>query len=103
MHRPWKSVLVLGSGLGLFRGFLPLEFLGLEACPLFPSVGIFNSLPSVERDGFDLNITPPFIDLSCSYFEFTFCVFRNSYGLIKTEICINTILSSLLDRKEQEQ
>ena len=30
-----------------------------------------------------------------------FFVFCNSYGLIKTEICINTLLSSLLDRQEQ--
>ena len=29
--------------------------------------------------------------------EFTFCVCRNLYGLIKTEICINTRLISLLD------
>ena len=30
--------------------------------------------------------------------EFTICVCRNSYGIIKTEICIDTLLSSLLDR-----
>ena len=30
--------------------------------------------------------------------EFTICVCRNSYGLTKTEICINTFISSLLDR-----
>ena len=30
--------------------------------------------------------------------EFTICVCPNSYGLAKTEICINTLLSSLLDR-----
>ena len=35
--------------------------------------------------------------------EFTFCVCRNSYGVIKTEICINTFFSSLLDRLEQEK
>ena len=34
--------------------------------------------------------------------EFTFYVCRNSFWLIKTEICTNTLLSSLLDRKEQE-
>ena len=32
------------------------------------------------------------------FVEFTFCVCRNSYRLIKTKICINTLLSSLLDR-----
>ena len=32
------------------------------------------------------------------FFEFTICVCRNSYGLTNTEICINTLLSSLLDR-----
>ena len=32
--------------------------------------------------------------------EFTFCVCRNSYGIIKTEIYINSLLSSLLDRYE---
>ena len=73
-------------------------FLGLETFPLFPSVGIFNSLPSGGRDGFDLTITPPFLDLSCSYVEFTICVFHNSYGITKTDIFINTILSSILDR-----
>ena len=31
-------------------------------------------------------------------FEFTICVWRNSYGLAKTEICINTLISSPLDR-----
>ena len=35
--------------------------------------------------------------------EFTFYVCRNLYGLIKTEICTNTLLSSLLDRQEQEK
>ena len=35
--------------------------------------------------------------------EFTFYVCRNSYRLINTEICINTILSILLDRQEQEK
>ena len=46
---------------------------------------------------------PPFLDLSCSYVEFMFCVFRNLYGLIKTEICICYPLSSLLYRQEQEK
>ena len=32
------------------------------------------------------------------FVEFTFCVCCNLYGLIKTEMCINTLLSSLLDR-----
>ena len=30
--------------------------------------------------------------------EFTFCVCRNLYWLINTEICTNTLLISLLDR-----
>ena len=29
--------------------------------------------------------------------EFTFCVCRNPYRLVKTEICINSLLSILLD------
>ena len=82
--------------------FLPLCFLGLEACPLFPSVGIFDKLPSGGRDSFNLTIPSPFLNLSCSYVEFTFCVCRNSYRIIKTEICINYLLSSNLYRQEQE-
>ena len=35
--------------------------------------------------------------------EFKFYVCRNLYGLINTEIFINTLLSSLLDRQEQEK
>ena len=35
--------------------------------------------------------------------RFTFCVCRNLYGLVKTEICINSLLSSLLDIQEQEK
>ena len=93
VHRPWKLVSVSGSRLGLFQGFLPLYFLGLEACPLFPSFGIFDSSPSGGRDGFYPTIPSPFLDLSCSYVEFTFFVWRNSYGLIMTEICINSLLS----------
>ena len=42
-------------------------FLGLEACPLLPLVGIFDSLPSDGQDGFGLIITTPFLDISCSY------------------------------------
>ena len=34
---------------------------------------------------------------SCSYVKFEFCVCRHLQGLIKTEICINTLLSRLLD------
>ena len=98
MHRPWNAVSVLGFGLGLFQSFLPLYFLGLEDCSLFLSVGIFDSLPSGGRDGLDLTILPPFLDIYCSYVEFKFCVCCNLYGLIKTEIYISTILSSLLDR-----
>ena len=75
-----------------------MYFLGVKAFPLFLLVGIFNSLPSDGRDGFYLTITQPFLDLSSSYVEFTFCVCRNFYGLIKTEICINNRLSSILDR-----
>ena len=30
--------------------------------------------------------------------EFTICVGHNLYGLTKTEMCINTLLNSLLDR-----
>ena len=100
VHRPWKSVLVLGSGLGLFWCFLPLYILVLEACPLFLSVGIFNSLPSGGKDGFNLTVPPPFLNIFCSYVEFAFCVYRYSHGLIKMEICINTLPSSLLDRQE---
>ena len=103
MHQPWKSVLVSGSGLGLFQGFLPLYLLGLEACPLLQSVRISNSLPSGGQDGFDMTITPHFLNISCSYVDFKFCVCRNLYRLIKTEIYINTLLSSLLDRYEQEK
>ena len=61
---------------------------------MFLSVEIFDSLPSDGQDGFDI---------SCSYVEFKFCVFRNLFGLINTEICINSLLSSILDRQEQEQ
>ena len=75
-----------------------MYFLGLEACTLFLSVGIFDSLPSGGRDGFDSIIPPTFLDISCSYVEFVFCVCSSSYGLIKMEICINTLLSSLLGR-----
>ena len=77
---------------------MPLYFLGLEACPLLPSVEIFDSLPSGVWDGFELTIPPHFLDLSCPYVEFNICVCRNSYKLIKTEICINSLLGSLLDR-----
>ena len=70
---------------------------------MFPSVGTFDALPSGGRDGSDLTIAPPFLNLSCSYVEFTFFVCRNVYGLINTEICINNLLSSLLDRLEQEK
>ena len=35
--------------------------------------------------------------------ELMFCVYHNSYGLKKTEICINYLLSSILDRQEQEK
>ena len=40
--------------------------------------------------------------LMMPFVEFTICVCHNSYGLTKTEICINTLLGSLLDRQEQE-
>ena len=64
VQRPWKSVSVSGSRLDLFRGcFLPLYFFGLETFPLFPSVGIFNPLPSGGRDGFYSTINPPFLDI----------------------------------------
>ena len=36
--------------------------------------------------------------LALGFVEFTICVYRNSYGLTKTKICINTLLISLLDR-----
>ena len=64
---------------------------------MFPPVGIFDSFPSSGQEVFDLTIPSPLLDLSCSFVEFTFCVCRNFYGLIKTEICINSLLSSLLD------
>ena len=94
----WKSVSASGSGIGLFQGLLNLYFLVLEDFPLFPSVRFFDSLLSDGRDGFDLAITTPFLDISCSYVEFTFCVCHNSYGLIETEIFIKYLLSSILDR-----
>ena len=103
VRRPWKSVSVLGSGLSLFRGVLPLYLLGLEDFPLFLSVGIFDYLPSGGRDGFDSTIPPTLIDISCYYVEFMFCVCRNLYELINTEICINTLISSILYRQEQEK
>ena len=65
---------------------------------MLSSVGVFDSVPSCGWDGFDLTIPPPFLDLSCSYVVFTFFVCRDSYGLIKTEICINSLLGSILDR-----
>ena len=94
---PWKSVSDPGSGLGLFRSFLPLYFLVLESCPLLLSVRIFDTFTSGGQDGFDLTIYAPFLDISCSYVEFNFCVFCNLYGLIKTEICINSLLIFPLD------
>ena len=59
---------------------------------MLPSVGIFNSLPSGGRDVFDSTITPPFLDISCSYEELSFCACRHLYRLIKTEICITIVL-----------
>ena len=41
------------------------------------------------------------IEIQCV--EFSFCICRNLCGLIKTEIFINTLLMSLLDRQEQEK
>ena len=98
VHRPWKSGLALGSRLGLFSYFLPLYLLGLKGCPLFLLTGIFDSFPPGGQDGFDLTISPPFLDLYCFYVEFAFFVCRNLYGVIKAEICINCLLCSLLDR-----
>ena len=93
-----KLVSVSGSRLGLFLVFLPLHFLGLEDCTLLMSIGIFNSLPSGGRDGYESIITPPFHYIYCSYVEVTFCVCQNLCRLINTEIFINTLLSSFLDR-----
>ena len=39
-----------------------------------------------------------YLIFACSYVEFTFCVCRNLYGLIKTEICIISLISSILYR-----
>ena len=62
------------------------------------SFRILDSFTSGGQDGFNSNIPPPFLDLSCSFVEFTFYVCRNSYGLVKMEIYIKPVLSSLLDR-----
>ena len=96
---------ILGFGIRdcFTSKLLPLYFLGLEDCPFFPSVGVFDSLPSGGRGGFNLTIPSPFLDISCSYVEFTFFVCCNLHGLIKTEICINSLLSGLLDIQEQEK
>ena len=77
MHWPRNSVSDLGSGIGLFIGFLTLYLLVLEACPLFPAVGIFDLFPSGGRDGFDLNIPQPFLGIYFSCVDFAFCVFCN--------------------------
>ena len=78
-------------------------------------VGLFNSLNQIvhrhqspqeariEVVFLHINVIAPRLAEEEVAVEFTICVFRNSYGLTKTEICINNILSSLLDRKEQEK
>ena len=83
--------------------FLTSILLGIGGLSLVPVSRDLQFITSGGRNGFDSNITPPFLDLSCSYVKFTFFVCRNSYGLIKTEICIYTLLSCLLDRQEQEK
>ena len=65
---------------------------------MFPSVRIFDSLPSGGRDGFDLTIYSHFLDLYRSYVEFTFCVCRKIFRLIEMEICVDSLFGSLLDR-----
>ena len=75
-----------------------MYLLGLWDCPLFLSVGFFKNYP--QADGM-VSIRPllsPFPEISYSYVEFTFYVFRNLYGRVNTEIHINFLLSSILDR-----
>ena len=81
VHRTWKSFLDLGSKLGLFIRFLPIYFLVLEAFPFLVSVGILYSLTSGGRDGFNLAIPPPFLDISCSSAVFTLVFDIISMGL----------------------
>ena len=102
MHRPCKTVLSSWYGIGLFQSFFPLYFLVLEACLLFPSVVILDSLPSDGRDGFDFTITPPFLNISYSCVEFTLYVFPHLYGIIKTEISIKSLPGSILNISYQE-
>ena len=98
VHQPWKLVSALGSGLGLFLGLWIMYFLVLESCFFYLSFGIFDSLPSGRRDSFDSTTPSTFPWYFLSYVEFTFFVCRNLYGLVKTEISINFLLSSTLDR-----
>ena len=79
--------------------FLASVLIGVGVFPLFLSFRILDSFTSGGQDGFNSNIPPPFLDLSCSFVEFTFYVCRNSYGLVKMEIYIKPVLSSILDRQ----
>ena len=83
VHRPWNPVSVLESRLGYLDISCLYTFWDWRIVPC-SCQSIFDSLPLGGRDGFDLTIPSPFLNLSCSYVEFTFCVFRNLCGLIKT-------------------
>ena len=95
--------LVFGLRAWFIFRFLASVLLGLGGFPTFTVSWDIDSLYSCGRDGFDLTIPPHLLNISCSYVEFKFCVCRNSYGLVNTEIFIKSLLSSLLDRQEQEK
>ena len=66
----------------------------LRTCALLDAVGNTHRIIVFVQTNMSLEVNPR-VEVT---FEFVFCDCRNSYGLIKTEICINTLLSSLLDR-----
>ena len=75
--------------------FMP-PALGITIPP--PPVSLGVSLPSTLRPRFGSFPGPVPCGVSAPTVEFMFCVCRNLHGLVKTEMCINSLISSLLDR-----
>ena len=78
--------------------FLASVLIGIGGLLLFPISWDFQWITLRWAGWFWFDHPPPFLDVSCSYVEFTFCVCRNLYGLVKIEICIISLIISLLDR-----
>ena len=77
--------------------FLASVLLGIGGLHLVPISQDIQLITLRWEGWFRFNHLPPILDISCYYVEFTFCVCRNSYGLVNTEICINSLICSLLD------